>query len=70
MAKFSQHQEFDGNSMSAYQLIHLFDEALDARGNGYPYWSALIKDYRGKDVEIKITDIEKDKEYRERGVVK
>ena len=67
MAAFSQYYECNGNEVA---LRDIFDHAIKNVDTDYVYWSVLIKDYFGKNIEIKITDIEKDKKLRERGVVK
>lgn len=67
MAAFQQYFECNGNEIS---LRDIFDNAIKNVDTDDIYWGVLIKDYFGKNIEIKITDIEKDKEFRERGVVK
>lgn len=67
MAAFSWYGECDGNDVV---LNDIFDNAIKNVNTDYVYWGVLVKDYFGKNIEIKITDIEKDKKYRERGVVK
>lgn len=63
MAAFSQYFEYDGNEVA---LRDIFDYAIKNVDTDNIYWSVLIKDYFGKNIEIKITDIEKDKKYRQR----
>ena len=66
MAAFSERFEYDGESMNWLSLCDIFDEALNHIDTDYIYWSRLITNYKGKNIEIKITDIEKDKKYKER----
>lgn len=70
MAAFSEYYECECvNGLQLWdELEEVFDVCNDKEAS--PYWSILIKDYFGKRIEIKITDIEKDKEFRERGLVK
>lgn len=63
MAAFLQHKEYDGNKVA---LRDIFDYAIKNVDTNYIYWSILVKNYFGKNIEIKITDIEKDKEYHQR----
>lgn len=70
MASFSYYGEYDGKTINWLSLCDIFDKALDNYDTDYAYWSVLIKNFFGKNIEIKITDIEKDKMYREKGVVK
>ena len=67
MAAFSWYSECDGNEVA---LRDVFDNAIKNVNTDYVYWSVLVKNYFGKNIEIKITNVEKDKKYRERGVVK
>lgn len=71
MAKFSEYYAYE-SCVNGLQLRDVFEEVFDVCNdkNASPYWSVLIKDYFGKNIEIKITDIEKDKMFREKGVVK
>lgn len=63
MAAFSRYFEYDGNKVA---LRDIFDNAIKNVDTDYIYWGVLIKDYFGKNIEIKITDIEKDKTYHQR----
>ena len=69
---FSKNSEIDGISMQKenIQLQDVFEYVMKNCNTDYIYWSVLVKNYFGKNIEIKITDIAKDKEYRERGVAK
>lgn len=71
MAKFSEYYEYE-SCANGLQLRDMFEEVFDICNdkNASPYWSVLIKDYFGKKIEIKITDVEKDKEFKEKGMVK
>lgn len=66
MAKFSEYYEVDGEPMNGLLLADYFNEIMDDLGEDNIYWTLVIKNYYGKNIEIKITDIEKDKQYRER----
>jgi hypothetical protein len=63
MAAFSWYRECDGNEVA---LIDVFDNAIKNVNTDYIYWGVLVKNYFGKNIEIKITDIEKDKEYHKK----
>lgn len=63
MAEFSRYIEYDGDEVA---LRDMFDNVIKNIDTNYIYWGVLIKDYFGKNIEIKITDIEKDKEYRQK----
>lgn len=65
MAAFSEYYEVDGESMNGLQLADCFNEIMDELGGDNIYWTLVIKNYYGKNIEIKITDIEKDKMYGE-----
>ena len=66
MAAFSEYYEADGESMNGLLLRDYFNEIMDELGGDNIYWTLVIKNYFGKNIEIKITNIEKDKQYRER----
>lgn len=67
MAAFSYDYECNGKSMNWYEVAELFYKALnDGLDTDDIYWGVLIKNYNGKNIEIKITDIEKEKEYKEK----
>ncbi len=70
MAKFSEYYEYEcANGLQLWDVLEeVFDICNDKDAS--PYWSILVKDYWGKNIEIKITDVEKDKEFRTRGLVK
>lgn len=72
MAKFSRYEEYDGESINGLTLRHILNKVFDIcnKDNIGVYWSVFINDYWGKNIEIKITDIKKEKECRERGLVK
>jgi hypothetical protein len=67
MSAFLRCIEYNGNEVA---LRDVFNNVIKHIDTNYTYWNVLIKDYFGKNIEIKITDIEKDKMYREKGVVK
>lgn len=71
MAKFSEYYEYE-YCANGLQLRDMLEEVFDVCNDKEtsPYWSILVKDYFGKKIEIKITDIEKDNIYREKGVIK
>ena len=67
MAAFSHDYECSGELMNWYEIVGLFYKALeDGLNTDNIYWSVLVKNYNGKNIEIKITDIEKEKEYKEK----
>ena len=66
MAKFSEYYEIDGESTNGLLLADYFNEIMDELGGDNIYWTLFIRNYYGKNIEIKITDIEKDKEYRQK----
>lgn len=65
MASFSHYDEYDGETMNWLVLSDIFNDALDNYNTDYIYWSVLVKNFCGKNIEIKITDIEKDKQYHQ-----
>lgn len=58
MAAFSRYVECNGNEVA---LRDVFDNVIRHIDTDDIYWEILIKNYFGKNIEIKITDIEKDK---------
>jgi hypothetical protein len=70
MASLSYYDEYDGKIIDWSSLRDIFDDALNNYDTDYTYWSVLVKNFRGKNIEITITDIKKDKIYKEKGVVK
>lgn len=67
MAAFSYDYECNGKSMNWYEVAELFHKALnDGLDADDIYWGVFIKNYNGKNIEIKITNIEKEKEYKEK----
>lgn len=63
MAAFERYIEYNGNEVA---LRDIFDNVIKNVDTDYIYWSVLIKDYFGKNIEIKITDIEGDREYHQK----
>lgn len=70
MAAFSHDYVYNGESINYPRVAELFYKALGNIDTDNIYWNMLIKNYNGKNIEIKITDIEKEKEYKERIGVK
>ena len=71
MAKFSEYYEYE-YCANGLQLRDIFEDVFDVCNDkeASPYWSILVKNYFGKNIEIKITDVEKDEEFRKRGLTK
>ena len=59
MAAFERYVEYDGNEVA---LRDIFDNVIKNVDTDYIYWSVLIKDYFGKNIEIKIENIKDDAE--------
>ena len=65
MSAFSRDYELNGedDSVSLDDAFEFIEEGLEAEEI---YMGLLIKNYNGKNIEIKITDIEKEKRYNQR----
>ncbi len=65
MSAFSRDYELNGenDSVSLGDAFKFIEEGLEAEEI---YMGLLIKNYNGKNIEIKITDIEKEKRYNQR----
>lgn len=65
MSAFSRHYELNGEDdcVSLDDAFEFIEEGLEA---DEIYMGLLIKNYNGKNIEIKITDIEKEKRYNQR----
>lgn len=65
MSAFSRYYELNGEDdcVSLDDAFEFIEDGLDAEEI---YMDLLIKNYNGKNIEIKITDIEKDKRYKEK----
>jgi hypothetical protein len=65
MSAFSRDYELNGedDSVSLDDAFEFIEEGLEAEEI---YMSLLIKNYNGKNIEIKITDIEKEERYKKR----
>jgi hypothetical protein len=65
MSAFSRDYELNGedDSVSLDDAFEFIEEGLEAEEI---YMGLLIKNYNGKNIEIKITDIEKEERYKKR----
>ena len=65
MSAFSRYYELNGEDdcVSLDDAFEFIEKSLDVEEI---YMSLLIKNYEGKNIEIKITDIEKEKRYNKR----